>query len=108
VVDTLSWTRRLVYSQRPSWNDWEVRHVDTDISSSFIFMLDKGRVFAICDTESPPAYPIISHMNFSAKTVSRRLVTLNWATADETYVPRKFFFHPLIMRLNFSSHCFRR
>ena len=45
----------------------------------------KGRIISICDVESPPAYPIISQMNFGDEAVKSVLSSLNWATADETY-----------------------
>ncbi|TFK41846.1 Gcd10p family-domain-containing protein [Crucibulum laeve] len=46
----------------------------------------EGRVLSICDTDSPPAYPVISHMNFNS-SITDILVSLNWATAEEDYMP---------------------
>jgi len=46
----------------------------------------RGRLLTICDVDSPPAYPVTAHMNFS-KEVSQVLSSLNWATADEEYTP---------------------
>ncbi|KIY50409.1 Gcd10p-domain-containing protein [Fistulina hepatica ATCC 64428] len=50
----------------------------------------KGRLFTICDTESPPAYPVMNTMNFRLDDQSSVLVSLNWATADEDYTPLSF------------------
>lgn len=52
-------------------------------------MSGQGRILSICDVESPPAYPIISHMNYPDDMVSRVLASLNWATADKEYTPSK-------------------
>ncbi|KAK1234828.1 tRNA (adenine(58)-N(1))-methyltransferase non-catalytic subunit trm6 [Marasmius sp. AFHP31] len=45
-----------------------------------------GRLLTICDTDSPPAYPIMANMNFKPSEVSI-LASLNWATAQEEYAP---------------------
>ncbi|KAJ8084519.1 tRNA (adenine(58)-N(1))-methyltransferase non-catalytic subunit trm6 [Marasmius tenuissimus] len=45
-----------------------------------------GRLLTICDTDSPPAYPIMANMNFKPNEVSV-LASLNWATAQEEYAP---------------------
>ncbi|CCM04469.1 uncharacterized protein FIBRA_06649 [Fibroporia radiculosa] len=45
-----------------------------------------GRLITICDVDSPPAYPVTAHMNFR-KEVTDVLSSLNWATADEEYIP---------------------
>ncbi|KAL0068617.1 tRNA (adenine(58)-N(1))-methyltransferase non-catalytic subunit trm6 [Marasmius tenuissimus] len=47
-----------------------------------------GRLLTICDTDSPPAYPIMANMNFKPNEVSV-LASLNWATAQEEYAPSK-------------------
>ncbi|KAJ7170183.1 Gcd10p-domain-containing protein [Mycena filopes] len=44
----------------------------------------EGRLLTICNTDSPPAYPVMVHMNFTAETVAP-LTSLNWATADPSY-----------------------
>ncbi|KAL4253561.1 tRNA (adenine(58)-N(1))-methyltransferase non-catalytic subunit TRM6 [Abortiporus biennis] len=46
----------------------------------------RGRLITICDVESPPAYPCVTHMNFKKETTAL-LSSLNWATADEEYTP---------------------
>ncbi|KZT08696.1 Gcd10p-domain-containing protein [Laetiporus sulphureus 93-53] len=45
-----------------------------------------GRLITICDVDSPPAYPVMVHMNFK-KEVVQVMSSLNWATADEDYTP---------------------
>jgi len=45
-----------------------------------------GRLMAICDVDSPPAYPVMTQMNFS-KELTDVLSSLNWATADEAHTP---------------------
>ncbi|XP_006454143.1 hypothetical protein AGABI2DRAFT_147510 [Agaricus bisporus var. bisporus H97] len=45
-----------------------------------------GRLITIHDSESPPPYPVMNNMNFSAK-ITNVLSSLNWATADEEYAP---------------------
>ncbi|KAI5120856.1 hypothetical protein M0805_007043 [Coniferiporia weirii] len=47
----------------------------------------EGKIVAICDVESPPAYPILTHMNFGENMINSTLSSLNWATADEDYTP---------------------
>ncbi|THG97452.1 hypothetical protein EW026_g4559 [Hermanssonia centrifuga] len=46
----------------------------------------KGRLVTICDIDSPPAYPCMTHMNFT-KEYTSVMSSLNWATADEAYTP---------------------
>ncbi|KAI0059451.1 Gcd10p-domain-containing protein [Artomyces pyxidatus] len=46
-----------------------------------------GRLLTICDVDSPPAYPVMTQMNFSKELVAPVLLSLNWATADEEYIP---------------------
>ncbi|KAH9947122.1 Gcd10p-domain-containing protein [Amylocystis lapponica] len=46
-----------------------------------------GQLLTICDVDSPPAYPVMTHMNFKKEVVSSTLSSLNWATADEDYTP---------------------
>lgn len=50
----------------------------------------EGRILTICDVESPPAYPIMTHMNFDEDTVNETLLSLNWATADVEYTPSEY------------------
>ncbi len=46
-----------------------------------------GRLITICDVESPPAYPVLTQMNFKKEMVASIMSSLNWATADEEYTP---------------------
>ncbi|KAF4604888.1 tRNA (adenine(58)-N(1))-methyltransferase non-catalytic subunit trm6 [Pleurotus pulmonarius] len=46
----------------------------------------QGRVLTICDVETPPAYPVMSQMNFSSE-VKSIMASLNWATCQEDYTP---------------------
>ncbi|KAI0004192.1 Gcd10p-domain-containing protein [Russula compacta] len=46
-----------------------------------------GRLITICDVDSPPAYPVMTQMNFPKELTADVLSSLNWATADETYTP---------------------
>lgn len=48
--------------------------------------IGQGRLITICDVESPPAYPVLTQMNFSKEVISI-MSSLNWATADEEYTP---------------------
>lgn len=52
-------------------------------------ILGEGRLITICDTDSPPAYPVMANMNFKPHVTSGLLVSLNWATAEEDYTPGK-------------------
>ena len=51
-----------------------------------------GRLITICDVDSPPAYPVMTQMNFSKELTADVLSSLNWATADEAYTPRGFLY----------------
>ncbi|PPQ69782.1 hypothetical protein CVT26_014170 [Gymnopilus dilepis] len=46
----------------------------------------QGKLITICHTDSPPAYPVLDQMNFDP-SVKDVLKSLNWATAEEDYVP---------------------
>lgn len=46
-----------------------------------------GRLITVCDVDSPPAYPVMVHMNFKKEVMVSVLSSLNWATADEEYTP---------------------
>lgn len=56
------------------------------------FSLGSGRLITICDVDSPPAYPVMTQMNFPIEAVAPVLLSLNWATADEDYAPGECFF----------------
>ena len=58
-----------------------------------LYFIGEGRVMTICDTDSPPAYPVMNNMNFNPNFVNGVLLSLNWATADEDYVPSKCSLH---------------
>ncbi|KAJ8702169.1 tRNA (adenine(58)-N(1))-methyltransferase non-catalytic subunit trm6 [Pleurotus ostreatus] len=46
----------------------------------------QGRVLTICDVETPPAYPVMTQMNFPPEFKSI-MASLNWATCQEDYTP---------------------
>ncbi|TFK56619.1 Gcd10p-domain-containing protein [Heliocybe sulcata] len=46
-----------------------------------------GRVITICDVESAPAYPVLTQLNLNKEELASVLSSLNWATADEDYIP---------------------
>jgi len=46
-----------------------------------------GRLITICDVDSPPAYPVMTQMNFPKELTANVLSSLNWGTADEAYTP---------------------
>ncbi|KAJ3535809.1 hypothetical protein NMY22_g6316 [Coprinellus aureogranulatus] len=45
-----------------------------------------GKLLAITDTESPPAFPVMQYMNFTPDLV-KPLTSLNWATSSRTHTP---------------------
>jgi tRNA (adenine58-N1)-methyltransferase non-catalytic subunit len=59
---------------------------------SYIRFIGDGRLITICDVDSPPAYPVMVHMNFKQEAVSP-LSSLNWSTAHEDYTPSKCHFN---------------
>ncbi|KAG6900507.1 hypothetical protein C0993_009460 [Termitomyces sp. T159_Od127] len=69
------------------------RYVAVDDASGLVVagilerMGGQGRLLTICDTDSPPAYPVVANMNFRPHVVSGVLVSLNWATSEEGYTP---------------------
>ncbi|KAK7058469.1 tRNA (adenine(58)-N(1))-methyltransferase non-catalytic subunit trm6 [Paramarasmius palmivorus] len=44
----------------------------------------EGRLLTICDTDSPPAYPVMANFNFKPEQTAI-MTSLNWATAQEDY-----------------------
>lgn len=68
------------------------RYIAIDDASGMIVsgilerMGGQGKLITICNNDSPPAYPILSQMNF-ASSITDVLVSLNWATAEEDYIP---------------------
>lgn len=54
----------------------------------FSLFAGMGRLITICNTDSPPAYPVMVHMNFTNETIAP-LSSLNWATADQSHIPGK-------------------
>jgi len=46
-----------------------------------------GRLITICDVDSPPAYPVMTQMNFPKELTADVLSPLNWATADNMHTP---------------------
>ncbi|KAF8921951.1 Gcd10p family-domain-containing protein [Mucidula mucida] len=69
------------------------RYIAVDEASGLIVsgilsrMGGEGRLLTICDTDSPPAYPVMVQMNFEKTIVNTVLASLNWATAEEEYKP---------------------
>lgn len=59
------------------------------VHSNSSFSLGEGRLITICDSDSPPAYPVMVNMNFKPEVVSTVLSSLNWATAQEDYTPSR-------------------
>lgn len=47
----------------------------------------EGRLISICDVDSPPAYPVMTVMNFRKDVLTNIHSSLNWATAQEDYTP---------------------
>lgn len=65
-------------------------------------VIGNGRLITICDVDSPPAYPVMTQMNFAKELTVNVLSSLNWGTADEAYTPS---WVPLsILIVNVSSH----
>ncbi|KDQ63239.1 hypothetical protein JAAARDRAFT_188836 [Jaapia argillacea MUCL 33604] len=68
------------------------RYIVVDDASGLVVaaILDRlggdGRLLTICDVDSAPAYPILTHMNFKKDKVSAVMSSLNWATAEEDYI----------------------
>ncbi|KDR85722.1 hypothetical protein GALMADRAFT_1325199 [Galerina marginata CBS 339.88] len=68
------------------------RHLAVDDASGLLVagilerMGGQGKLITICHTDSPPAYPIVGQMNFDPSIIDV-LISLNWATAEEDYVP---------------------
>jgi hypothetical protein len=58
--------------------------------TAFVF-IGEGRLITICDVDSPPAYPVMVHMNFKKEALSP-LSSLNWSTAQEDYTSSEY--HP--------------
>ncbi|GAV98795.1 Gcd10p-domain-containing protein [Lentinula edodes] len=45
-----------------------------------------GTLLTVCDTDSPPAYPVVANMNLPTEMVQSVLKSLNWATSEQDYV----------------------
>jgi hypothetical protein len=63
---------------------------DSTSPSTYLDNIGEGRLITICDTDSPPAYPVMANMNFKPSIVSAVLASLNWASSEEDYAPCKF------------------
>jgi len=61
----------------------------------FSGVLGQGRILTITDSDSPPTYHIIDHLNIPSERHSKIISSLNWATADESYVPGMPIHRPL-------------
>lgn len=57
------------------------------LSEFDLLHLGDGRLLTICDVDSPPAYPVMTQMNFKKEIFTSALSSLNWATAQEDYTP---------------------
>ena len=64
----------------------------THLNFSETYHSGNGRLITICDVDSPPAYPVMTQMNFPKELTADVLSSLNWATADEAYTPRGFLY----------------
>ncbi|KAF7972594.1 hypothetical protein HWV62_17398 [Athelia sp. TMB] len=86
-VDTLSQMLNLA-NIRPGG-----RYIAVDDASGMVVsgilerMGGQGRLITICDVDSPPAYPVMTQMNFKKEAFASVLSSLNWATAQEDYTP---------------------
>ncbi|KAF8665349.1 hypothetical protein AX16_000368 [Volvariella volvacea WC 439] len=86
-IDTLSQMLNLANIQPGG------RYIAVDGASGLVVagilerMGGQGKLITICDSDSPPAYPVMVNMNFNTEIVSPVLLSLNWATADEEYTP---------------------
>ncbi|KIK70641.1 hypothetical protein GYMLUDRAFT_65858 [Collybiopsis luxurians FD-317 M1] len=69
------------------------RYIAVDDASGLVVaailerMGGSGSLITICDTDSPPAYPVMANMNFPPVMVQSILKSLNWATSEPDYVP---------------------
>ncbi|KAI0001883.1 Gcd10p-domain-containing protein [Russula vinacea] len=86
-IDTLSQMMNLG-NVRPGGRYIAVDEASGMVVSALLERLGgNGRLITICDVDSPPAYPVMTQMNFPKKLTADVLSSLNWATADETYTP---------------------
>ncbi|KAN0100372.1 Gcd10p family domain containing protein [Tylopilus felleus] len=69
------------------------RYIVVDDASGLLVssVLDRigseGRIISINDADSPPAFPVLTLMNYEKEILTSVLSTLNWATAQEDYTP---------------------
>ncbi|KAI0033977.1 Gcd10p-domain-containing protein [Vararia minispora EC-137] len=86
-IDTLSQMINLA-NIRPGGRYLAVDDVSGLLVSAILDRLGgDGRLLTICDVDSPPAYPVMTQMNFPQHIVVPILASLNWATAEEDYTP---------------------
>ncbi|KAF8481320.1 Gcd10p-domain-containing protein, partial [Russula ochroleuca] len=86
-IDTLSQMMNLG-NVRPGGRYIAVDEASGMVVSALLERLGgNGRLISICDVDSPPAYPVMTQMNFPKELTADVLTSLNWATADETYTP---------------------
>lgn len=71
------------YSTRP-FGKPKTKHLESNT-----FRTGDGRLITICDVDSPPAYPVMTQMNFKKESFTAILSSLNWATVQEDYTPSK-------------------
>ncbi len=61
----------------------------------------------IVDTESPPQYHVLDHLNLSAEVLAETVIHVNWAEVDKTYVPgikASAEFPTKYLRISYSGH----
>ena len=81
---------RLVWWYPQFWNGWVVRNARFSVLAlSHYLSAGEGRLLTICDVDSPPAYPVMTNMNFKKHISASVLSSLNWATVQEDYIPGK-------------------
>ncbi|KAA1468108.1 Gcd10p-domain-containing protein [Dentipellis sp. KUC8613] len=86
-IDTLSQMMNLA-NIRPGGRYLAVDDASGLVVSAILERLGgSGRLITVCDVDSPPAYPVMVQMNFPEDFVHPVLSSLNWATADEDYIP---------------------
>jgi hypothetical protein len=70
------------------WSGWRVGNACLYVLALFHHIsAGEGRLLAICDVDSPPAYPVMTNMNFKKHIFTLVLSSLNWATVQEDYTP---------------------
>jgi len=87
VADILQWTMHLAWWYPQFWNGWGVGLLASRFFLRLTIYAGEGRLLTICDVDSPPAYPVMTNMNFKKHIFASVLSSLNWATVQEDYTP---------------------